>query len=107
MEPVLEIEADLLPPEQIPKAPFKFPKAWSKSTISEADYLFQFPKKCLNELYNLNIELQKNALPALITRPEMYELKNCRAFMKKIKEVLDNGFGFELLEKLTVEDIST
>ena len=88
MEPVLEIEADLLPPEQIPKAPFKFPKAWSKSTISETDYLFQFPKKCLNELYNLNIELQKNALPALITRPEMYELENCRAFMKKIKESL-------------------
>ena len=107
MEPVLEIEADLLPPEQIPKAPFKFPKAWSKSTISETDYLFQFPEKCLNELYNLNIELQKNALPALITRPEMYELENCRAFMKKIKEVLDNGVGFALLEKLPVEAIST
>ena len=62
MEPILEIETDLLPPEQIPTAPFEFPKAWSKSTISETDYFFRFPRECVAELENLNIELQKNAL---------------------------------------------
>ena len=28
MEPILEIETDLLPPEKIPTATFEFPKAW-------------------------------------------------------------------------------
>ena len=87
MESILEIETDLLPPERIPTAPFEFPKAWVRSTISKEDYFFQFPEKCLIELENLNKELQKNFLPALITRPEMYQLENCKAFMKMIKEV--------------------
>ena len=53
-------------------------------TISKEDYFFQFPDKCLTELENLNKELQTNFLPALITRPEMYELENCKSFMKMI-----------------------
>ena len=68
MGSILEIETDLLPPEKIPTAPFEFPKAWNKSTVSERDYLFRFPRECVAELENLNIELQKNALPALIDR---------------------------------------
>ena len=63
---------------------------------------FQFPDKCLVELENLNSELEKNFLPALITRPEMYELENCRAFMKMIKGVLDDGVGFAIMEKLPI-----
>ena len=106
MEPILEIETDLLPPGKIPTAPFDFPKAWSKSTISEEDYFFQFPKECVAELENLNIELKKNVLPALITRPEMYELENCEAFMKKIKDVLDNGVGFAVIDKLPIDSAS-
>ena len=86
MEPILEIETNLLPPEQIPRAPFEFPKAWIRSTISKKDYFFQFPEKCLIELENLNKELKKNFLPALITRPEMYELENCKSFMRMIKD---------------------
>ena len=41
MESILEIETDLLPPERIPTAPFEFPKAWVRSTISKEDYFFQ------------------------------------------------------------------
>jgi hypothetical protein len=63
MESILEIETDLLPPEKIPTAPFEFPKAWSKSTISQTDYFFRFPRECLAELENLNIELQKMLYP--------------------------------------------
>ena len=107
MEPILEIETKLTPPEQIPKAPFEFPKAWVKSTISRKDYLFKFPKECLDELENLNKELQKNFLPALITRPDMYELKNCKAFMTMIKDVLDNGVGFAVMDRLPVGSTST
>ena len=59
MEPILEIETDLLPPERIPKAPFEFPKAWSDQPY-QRDYFFQFPDKCLIELENLNEELQRN-----------------------------------------------
>lgn len=106
METILEIETDLLPPEQIPTAPFEFPKAWSKSTISETDYFFRFPRECVAELENLNIELQKNALPALITRPEMYDLENCRGFMRQIKDVLDNGVGFAVIDKLPIDSAS-
>ena len=106
MESILEIETDLLPPERIPTAPFEFPKAWVRSTISKEDYFFQFPEKCLIELENLNKELQKNFLPALITRPEMYQLENCKAFMKMIKEVLDDGVGFAIMEKLPIDSVS-
>ena len=106
MEPILEIETNLLPPERIPTAPFEFPKAWVRSTISKEDYFFQFPEKCLIELENLNKELQENFLPALITRPEMYELENCNSFMKMIKDVLDNGVGFAIMEKLPIDSVS-
>lgn len=106
MEHVLEIETNLLQPEQIPAAPFEFPKAWTKSTISEKDYFFKFPKECLIELEKLSIELQKNCLPALITRPEMYELAHCKAFMDVIKDVLDNGVGFAIMEKLPIDTVS-
>ena len=106
MEPILEIETDLLPPEKIPTATFEFPKAWIQSTISESDYFFKFPRECVAELEDLNIELQKNALPPLITRPEMYNLENCREFMRHIKGVLDNGVGFALIDKLPIDTAS-
>ena len=50
MESILEIETDLLPPEKIPTAPFEFPKAWSKSTISDSDYFFR-GEKCTGDFY--------------------------------------------------------
>ena len=106
MESILEIETDLLPPERIPTAPFEFPKAWVQINHIKEGLFFSVSEKCLIELENLNKELQKNFLPALITRPEMYQLENCKAFMKMIKEVLDDGVGFAIMEKLPIDSVS-
>ena len=58
MEPILEIETDLLPPEKIPTATFEFPKAWIQSTISVSVFFFNFPRECVAEWDELYMELR-------------------------------------------------
>ena len=104
MTSILEIETDLLPPEEVPVAPFKFPKAWNHKTINKSDYFFKLSTECLEELKVIAEDLTASPLPYLILVPEMYNLRKCRVFFEGIKFALDEGVGFAIIDSLPIND---
>ena len=104
MQPVLEIETDLLPPEQVPAAPFEFPKAWRRSEVRQDDYFFKLTDAALAELRAIGDSLTKAPLPYLLLTPNMYKMDACRAIISQAKQALDHGVGFAIIDRLPLDD---
>jgi hypothetical protein len=104
MEKILRIEKDLLPPEKVPSAPFKFPRAWTRKTIAKKDYFFKLPRPCMTELRRVAKSLTADPLPVLVLKPEMFDLAHCKSFMKGVKRTLEKGVGFAIIDRLPLDD---
>ncbi|MEK9849227.1 MAG: TauD/TfdA family dioxygenase [Candidatus Puniceispirillum sp.] len=104
MNAILEIETNLLPPEQVPAAPFAFPQAWNRGNVSKSDYFFALTADCLDELRAIGDDIANAPLPYLILTPDMYALDHCRAFIAKVKTALEDGVGFAIIDRLPLED---
>lgn len=104
METVLEIETNLLPPEEVPSAPFAFPQAWNRSNVSKDDYFFKLPDECVAELREIGESLTEAPLPYLVLTPEMYTMDHCRDFIYRVKHVLEDGVGFAIIDRLPLDD---
>ena len=103
IEPVFEIETDLLPPEKVPAAPFSFPQTWTRSSVSKNDYFFKLPDLCLEELRVIAENLTAGPLPFTVLTTDMFQLDHCQRFMQGVKDTLDNGVGFAILDRLPLE----
>lgn len=104
MERILRIEKDLLPPEKVPAAPFDFPRAWTRRTIRKKDYLLRLPRGCKTELRRVAKSLIHDPIPVLSLRPDLFELAQCHTFMKGVKNTLETGVGFAIVDRLPLED---
>lgn len=91
---------------RIPRTHFAYPKAWTRSTLKETDFMFPIPADCLRELDDVIASLRRNPLPTLVLRPEMFALDACRAFMAGVKQGLTAGAGCAVLDRLPMARIT-
>ena len=80
--------------------------AWIRSNLEPDDYFMRLPADCLSELDAVLREIRTDPLPAIVHAPDQFELSACRAFMAKVKAVLDDGVRFALVDRLPVESMS-
>ena len=80
-------------------------KAWVRSDIRRDDWLLKLPEACLAEL--------RAILPALRGKPAVetidasrYALPACRAFMRNVKAVLDDGVRFAVVDRLPMDELT-
>ena len=93
-------------PNPFPERPTGYPKAWTRATLRREDYLFPIPQDCLRELATALASQEARSIPTLQLTPERFELAACRAFMGKVKETLDDGVGFAVLDRLPLDVLS-
>ncbi len=84
-------------------------KAWVRADIQRADWFLPLTPECLAELRAIVLDLR--APPALaITAeqidPARYAMPACRAFMRRVRAVLDDGVRFAVVDRLPMDDIS-
>ena len=77
-------------------------KAWTRATIGEADYVLPMPQACLDELDRMIATLRQHPLDTLLLTPQDYPLAACHRYMTQVKQVLDRGVGFALVDRLAV-----
>ena len=77
---------------------------WLASDIEPADWVVELTPAALAEIDRLAGFLQQNPLPILQRRLSDFELPACHPVMTRMKDILDNGVGFAVLERLPMDD---
>ena len=94
-------EAKAAPPQL--EQPISAPFAWRSSALQRSDWLLSIPDAALAELDDLAGRLSDydGAIEAL--DPQDYALEAVAEMMAEVRERLDQGLGFALLDRLPVE----
>jgi hypothetical protein len=103
---ILQYPETLANLDRIPRRAFTYPKAWTRNTLKENDYLFKIPGPCVQELNVIVDSLRHDPLPVLMLKPDMFMMDACRTFMASVKKTLVEGTGCAVLHKLPIEDIA-
>ena len=77
--------------------------AWKSETMLPNDGLVAIDQECQAELDAALKVIQDNPMPIIALDPDDFQLPACRQMMGGIKETLDNGIGFAILDALPVD----
>jgi len=76
---------------------------WLASDIDNSDWIVEITAAALTEIDRLVEFLTQNPLPILQRRLDEFELPACRQMMLKMKNILDDGVGFAVLDRLPMD----
>jgi len=77
---------------------------WLAGDITSDDYLVTLTDAAIAEIERLAEFFVDNPLPLLQRRLDDLDLPACRALMKQMKSILDDGVGFAVLDRLPVDN---
>jgi TfdA family taurine catabolism dioxygenase TauD len=81
-------------------------KAWTGETLQQEEWMLSIPAPVLAEVEDMLAAMRRDPLPALQQDPSYYRLAQSTAFFGKVRDLMDNGAGFVLIDRLPVEDMS-
>lgn len=81
------------------------PVAWDDTSLAADAGMVPLGPECRDELRHAVEILAANPLPPTMLTPDDIDLPACRAMMRRIKEQLDDGIGFAVIDRLPVEEI--
>ena len=80
--------------------------AWMGADLGPAAGRVPLSAGALAELEAATAVLRANPLPILALRPEDFDLANCRREMAGVREMLDAGAGFAIVDRLPLDRLS-
>jgi alpha-ketoglutarate-dependent taurine dioxygenase len=80
--------------------------AWQGSSLARDRYLVRIPDDCVRELDAVLAELRAAPVPTLLLLPEHFSLRACARFMADVRRQLDEGPGFVVLDRLSLDRMS-
>ena len=78
--------------------------AWTRDTLGPEDGLLRLTPDCRSELDHALAAIRTNPLPILMLEPGAFELSACRELMHRAKNLLEDGVGFVLIDRLPLEE---
>ena len=85
--------------------PIQGPGAWRRRDIRSEDYRVELSTACLDEIRHAADEMHRHPLPAIVRRPEEFDLPHCTAAMAEVKRTLEHGVRFAIVDRLPIEEI--
>ena len=83
------------------------PMTWAAQTLFENDGLITFDGDCIAELDRTAAEIEANPLATEALHSRHFEMPACQAAMARVREQVDNGIGFAIIDRLPVERLET
>jgi hypothetical protein len=90
----------------MPAYPLPRRTAWRRSDVTERDWLLPIPDACFAEIDAIVRLLRGDPIPTLVLSPTEFDMPECRRLAGRLKDVLDSGIGFAVLDRLPVESFS-
>jgi hypothetical protein len=81
-------------------------KAWVRADIQRDDWFLKLTPECLAELHEVVAALRAHPCKPEQIDPARYAIPACRAFMRRVRTVLDDGVRFAVVDRLPMDDIS-
>src|SRR5688572_26051262 len=88
------------------EAPLTGAIAWTRESLAPEDGVLRLAQDCRRELDQVLAQLRANPLPVLVLESAAFELPACTQLMRRAKEMLENGVGFVLIDRLPLEDLT-
>lgn len=85
---------------------FEGSTAWKSDTLLPNDGLVTIDDACLTELAAAVETLRNNPLEVTSLTPEDFEMPACRSMMAGVKDTIDDGIGFAILDRLPTEALT-
>lgn len=82
------------------------PLVWRAEDLTERDWLHHLDDSCIAEIESLIRHLRQHFLPTIILNADDYDMKACRAAMRKVRAGLESGCGFALVDRLPIDTMS-
>lgn len=82
------------------------PIAWTSDRLPPDAGTFRVDASSRDELLVIAALLDANPLPVVSLRTEDFDMPACRKFMAAVKDTLENGVGFAVIDRLPVEEMS-
>src|SRR3954468_16467638 len=76
--------------------------AWRRNDLHTDNYLVPLSAACLDEIRRAADEIRGFPLPAIVRRPEDFEMPACRAAMAELRRGLRHGGGFRSVDRLAL-----
>ena len=77
---------------------------WLAADITDADWIVPLTPAAEQEIARLAGFLQQNPLPILQRRLDDFDLPACRQLMARMKQILDDGVGFAVLDRMPMDE---
>ncbi len=81
------------------------PMSWEAGTLLPNDGKFELNKACLAELHAVAALIEANPLPVGALTPDDFTLPHCRALVATVKQTLEHGIGFAIIDRLPLDDL--
>jgi alpha-ketoglutarate-dependent taurine dioxygenase len=81
-------------------------RAWTRDTVTAADWTIRLSAAAVDEILALADTVARQPLPVLMLTPEQFELPACRAAMSRAKDVLEDGIGVALVDRLPLDRLT-
>jgi len=81
-------------------------RAWRGSSLAPDRYLVRIPDEGVAEMESVLAELRRAPVPTLLLLPEHFALDACARWMKDVRDRLDEGPGFVVLDRLPLDRMS-
>jgi hypothetical protein len=85
--------------------PIEGPSAWRRHEIRSEDYLVELSADCLDEIRRAAAEIRAFPLPTIMRRPDDFAMPACRQAMARVRQILDHGRRFAIIDRLPLDEI--
>lgn len=91
--------------QQIPafEGPLEGPGVWRRDDVRREDWLLPIPPAAVAEVERLADDLRRHPMHVTALDRRDYALDACAAFMGTVRQTLDTGVGFAIVDRLPVE----
>jgi hypothetical protein len=85
--------------------PVEGPSAWMRRNICGEDYLIELSTTSLDEIHRAIDEIRAFPLPTILRRPDDFAMPACRRAMARVRQVLDRGRRFAIVDRLPLGEM--
>ena len=78
---------------------------WTRREIRPEEYLVDLSGTCLDEICRAADEIRDYPLPTILRRPDDFAMPACRREMARVREMLDNGRRFAIVDRLPMSEM--
>jgi alpha-ketoglutarate-dependent taurine dioxygenase len=85
--------------------PIEGPSTWVGRDVRAEDYRVELSVACEDEIRSAVDEMRTYPLPTIVLRPGDYAMPACREQMARVRQILDQGVRFAIVDRLPIGEV--